>query len=65
MRCSFGGRNIPSCPAFQYTGEKSADPTTLFVYAGADGTLPRYEDDGASYGCERGKSGRIPLRRGE
>jgi alpha-D-xyloside xylohydrolase len=35
---------------------------TLTVYAGADGAFEIYEDDGRSYGFERGEWSRIPLR---
>ena len=37
-------------------------PITLFVYVGADGSFTLYEDDGVSYGYERGASARIPIR---
>ena len=56
------GAIIPFGPAMQYTGEKPADPITLYVYAGADGAFTLYEDDGVSYGYERGQFARIPLR---
>jgi alpha-D-xyloside xylohydrolase len=56
------GSIIPVGPELQYTGEKPADPITLFVYAGADGEFTLYEDDGVSYGYERGKFARIPIR---
>jgi alpha-D-xyloside xylohydrolase len=56
------GSIIPFGPELQYTGEKPADPITLYVYAGADGTFTLYEDDGLTYGYERGASARIPMR---
>jgi alpha-D-xyloside xylohydrolase len=32
------------------------------VFTGADGSFDYYEDDGVSYGYERGEFARIPLR---
>jgi alpha-D-xyloside xylohydrolase len=56
------GSILPVGPELQYTDEKPADPITLMVYMGADGDLSLYEDDGTSYGYERGQFARIPLR---
>ena len=56
------GSILPVGPELQYADEKPADPITLVVYAGADGRFSLYEDDGASYGYERGQFARIPLR---
>lgn len=56
------GSIVPVGPELQYTAEKPADPITLYVYAGADGAFTLYEDDGVSYGYERGESARIPMR---
>ena len=56
------GAIVPVGPELQYTFEKPADPITLLVYAGADGAFTLYEDDGLTYGCEKGASARIPLR---
>jgi alpha-D-xyloside xylohydrolase len=55
------GAIVPFGPELQWTGEKPADPITLRVYTGADGSFTLYEDDGLSYGYERGASARIPL----
>jgi alpha-D-xyloside xylohydrolase len=55
------GAIIPFGPELHYTGEKPADPVTLRVYAGADGAFTLYEDDGVTYGYERGEFTRIPL----
>jgi alpha-D-xyloside xylohydrolase len=55
------GAIIPFGPAMQYTGETPADPITLCVYAGADGAFTLYEDDGVTYGYERGEFTQIPL----
>ena len=56
------GAIIPFGPELQYTSEKAADPITLFVYAGADGSFTLYEDDGLTYGYEKGASARIPMQ---
>jgi alpha-D-xyloside xylohydrolase len=56
------GAIVPFGPDLQYIGEKPADPITLCVYAGADGAFTLYEDDGLTYGYERGEFARIPLR---
>ena len=56
------GSIIPTGPEIQYTGEKPADPITLFVYAGADGRFALYEDDGLTYDYEHGAFTRIPIR---
>ncbi len=56
------GSIVPFGPELQWTDEKPADPVTLVVYAGADGAFALYEDDGSSYGYEKGASTRIPLR---
>jgi alpha-D-xyloside xylohydrolase len=56
------GSIIPTGPEIQYTAEKAADPIMLFVYAGADGSFALYEDDGLTYGYEKGAFTRIPIR---
>jgi alpha-D-xyloside xylohydrolase len=56
------GAIIPLGPELQYTGEKPADPITLYVYAGADGAFTLYEDDGLTYGYEHGAFARIPVQ---
>jgi alpha-D-xyloside xylohydrolase len=56
------GSILPVGPELQYTDEKPADPIRLCVYTGADGRFSLYEDDGVSYGYERGRFARIPLR---
>ena len=55
------GSILPFGPELQYVGEKPADPITLFVYAGADGTFSLYEDDGLTYAYERDGFSRIPI----
>ena len=42
-------------------GEQSRDALTLYVYAGQDGRFSLYEDDGGTYGYERGQFSRIPM----
>ena len=56
------GSIIPFGPELQYTGEKPADPVTLYVYAGANGKFSLYEDDGLTYGYEKGAFARIPFQ---
>jgi alpha-D-xyloside xylohydrolase len=55
------GSIIPFGPELQYTGEKPADPVTLYVYVGADSAFTLYEDDGLTYGYEKGAFARIPI----
>ncbi len=55
------GSIVPFGPELQYVQEKPADPITLSVYAGQDGTFSLYEDDGLSYAYEKGASTRIEL----
>ncbi len=56
------GSIIPFGPALQYTGEKPADPITLYVYTGRDGKFDLYEDDGLTYDYEKGMFAKIPLQ---
>jgi len=56
------GSVVPFGPALQYTSEKPADKITLYVYAGANSSFTLYEDDGTTYGCERGQFARIPMQ---
>jgi alpha-D-xyloside xylohydrolase len=48
------GAILPAGPELQYTGEKPADPLTLFIFEGKDGKFTLYEDDGITYGYEKG-----------
>jgi alpha-D-xyloside xylohydrolase len=57
-----GGSILPMGPELQYTDEKAADPLTIWVYTGADAAFELYEDDGVTYGYEKGASSTIPLR---
>jgi alpha-D-xyloside xylohydrolase len=56
------GSVVPVGPDVQYAAEKPGAPLTLLVFTGADGSFDYYEDDGVSYGYERGEFARIPLR---
>ena len=56
------GAIIPFGPDLQYTGEKPADPITLYVYTGADGQFSLYEDDGLTYNCDHGAFTSIPFQ---
>ena len=53
------GSIIPLGPALQYTSEKPADPIELRIYRGSYGAFTLYEDDGESYGYERGEHATI------
>jgi alpha-D-xyloside xylohydrolase len=56
------GSIIPYAPPMQYIGEKPSDPTTLFVYSGANGSFLLYEDQGATFDYEKGAFSQIPIR---
>ena len=53
------GSIIPMGPELQYTSERPADPIELRIYRGADGAFTLYEDDGESYGYEKGEHSTI------
>jgi alpha-D-xyloside xylohydrolase len=55
------GSIVPFGPDIQYTGEKAADPLTVYVYAGADGDFTLYEDEGTNYNYEQGAFSEIAL----
>jgi alpha-D-xyloside xylohydrolase len=57
-----GGSIVPVGPEIQYSSEKAGGDVTLLVFTGADGSFDLYEDDGVSYGYEKGEFARIPLR---
>lgn len=56
------GSIIPYGPAMQYVAEKPSDPTTLYIYAGADGQFTLYEDQGTTFAYEKGAFSQIPIR---
>ncbi len=55
------GSIVPVGPDIQYTNEKPDAPVTLYIYTGANGAFSLYEDDGTSYGYQRGQASRIPM----
>jgi alpha-D-xyloside xylohydrolase len=48
------GSIIPFGPEIQYASGAPADPITLYVYTGADGSFVLYEDEGDNYNYESG-----------
>jgi alpha-D-xyloside xylohydrolase len=48
------GSIVPMGPELQYTGERPADPLTVWVYTGADASFELYEDDGETWDYGRG-----------
>lgn len=56
------GAIVPFGPELQYTGEKPADPLTVFVYSGANGSFTLYEDQGTTYDYEKGAYTQIPMQ---
>ena len=55
------GSIIPAGPEIEYTSQKPADPLTLYVYTGADGSFTLYEDEGSNYNYEKGEYAVIPI----
>ena len=55
------GSILPVGPAMEWSDEKPAENLLLLVYAGADASFTLYEDDGLTYGYERGECSTIPL----
>ena len=55
------GSIVPVGPEIQYSSEKPGGDITLLVFTGSDGTFELYEDDGVSYGYEKGEFSRIPM----
>lgn len=56
------GSIIPVCGDIVTTKEASGSPLTVLVYGGRDGEFTLYDDDGVSYGYERGEFMRIVMR---
>lgn len=50
-----GGSIIPVGPQIEYTQQKKADNTRLYVYEGSNGEFTLYEDEGTNYGYEAGR----------
>ena len=55
------GSIIPFGPEIEWSGEKPADDICLYVYSGTDVDFTLYEDDGLTYGYEKGKFSTIPI----
>ncbi len=55
------GAIVPMGPVVQHTQEMPAAPLNVYVYTGANGRFELYEDDGRTYGYERGEFARIPF----
>jgi alpha-D-xyloside xylohydrolase len=55
------GSIVPFGPELQYVAEKLSDPLTLYIYSGADADFTLYEDDGLTFGYEKGAYAEIPL----
>jgi alpha-glucosidase (family GH31 glycosyl hydrolase) len=53
------GTILPLGPVKQYTGQASSEPLLLRIYPGADGSMSLYQDDGVSFGYQRGEYSRI------
>ncbi len=56
------GAIVPIGPAVQHTAERLDAPITLYVYRGQSGSFDLYEDDGQSYGYEKGAFARTPIQ---
>jgi alpha-D-xyloside xylohydrolase len=55
------GTILPLGPVTQSTAE-AEDPLEVRIYPGADAAFSLYEDDGNTYGYEKGAFTRIPMR---
>jgi alpha-D-xyloside xylohydrolase len=55
------GSIVPVGPDLQYMNEKPADPITLFVYTGSNGSFTLYEDGDTNNDYEQGKFAGIPF----
>jgi alpha-D-xyloside xylohydrolase len=55
------GSIVPFGPDMQWSDEKPADNIRLYVYAGHDADFTLYEDDGVTYGYEKGFSATTPM----
>jgi alpha-D-xyloside xylohydrolase len=53
------GSIVPFGPEIQYTGEKTDEPVTLFVYNGSDAEFILYDDEGTNYNYEKGEFSKI------
>jgi alpha-glucosidase/alpha-D-xyloside xylohydrolase len=55
------GAILPLGPVRQYVDEPVADPLSVTIYPGADGTFELYEDDGRTFDYARGQWTRVPM----
>ena len=55
------GSIVPFGPDMEWSDQKPADEIRLYVYAGADADFVLYEDDGLTYGYEKGSFATIPF----
>lgn len=55
------GAILPIGPDLQFTSEKPADPLTIIVFTGMDGTFTLYEDEGVNNNYEDGAYALIPF----
>ena len=55
------GSIVPFGPDMQWSDEKPADNIRLYVYAGRDADFTLYDDDGVTYGYEKGAYAMIPI----
>lgn len=56
------GAILPLGPVKQFTSESVDEPMTVKVYPGADGLATLYEDDGVSFGYQKGEWMGIEMR---
>jgi alpha-glucosidase (family GH31 glycosyl hydrolase) len=49
------GSILPLGPVKQFTGEKVAEPLSISIYPGRDGSFMLYEDDGTSFDYRKGE----------
>ncbi|MBM6993439.1 MAG: DUF5110 domain-containing protein [Prevotella sp.] len=56
------GAIIPFGPEMEWSDQKPADNIILYVYAGHDGELTLYEDEGTNYNYEKGQYATIRLK---
>ncbi len=55
------GSILPYGDAMEWTDEKPADHITFLVYAGKDASFKFYEDDGLTYGYEKGECSSLEI----
>jgi len=55
------GSIIPTGPEIQYTDEKPADPLTIYVYGGTNGSFDLYEDENLNNNYQKDKFSIIPF----